>query len=59
MDTDVTLFAAFGAGILSSVSPCVLPMVPAYLGFLTGASIEEHSGEDTLCGPSSGPSASR
>jgi cytochrome c-type biogenesis protein len=48
MDTDVTLFAAFGAGILSSVSPCVLPLVPAYLGFLTGASIEEHSGEDTL-----------
>ena len=29
---------AFAAGLLSCASPCVLPLVPAYLGYLTGAS---------------------
>lgn len=35
---------AFGAGLLSFLSPCVLPMVPIYLGYLTGAVVtpEEH-----------------
>lgn len=46
MDANVTLIAAFGAGLLSFVSPCVLPLVPPYLGFLTGASIEELTGEE-------------
>lgn len=32
---------AFGAGLLSFLSPCVLPMLPAYLGFLTGMSRDE------------------
>jgi len=30
---------AFGAGVLSFLSPCVLPLVPAYIGHLAGASI--------------------
>lgn len=30
---------AFVAGIISFISPCVLPLVPAYLGFLTGAAV--------------------
>ena len=34
----VSLFVAFAAGLLSCASPCVLPLVPAYLGYLTGAS---------------------
>lgn len=34
----VGLFVAFAAGLLSAASPCVLPLVPAYLGYLTGAS---------------------
>ena len=46
MDANVTLIAAFGAGLLSFVSPCVLPLVPPYLGFLTGASIEELTSEE-------------
>ncbi len=46
MEANVTLIAAFGAGLLSFVSPCVLPLVPPYLGFLTGASIEELTGEE-------------
>ena len=34
---------AFGAGLLSFLSPCVLPLVPSYLGFLTGMTIDEMS----------------
>ncbi|WP_237151667.1 cytochrome c biogenesis CcdA family protein [Oryzibacter oryziterrae] len=45
MQTDVTIFAAFMAGLLSFVSPCVLPLVPPYLGFMAGVSIEELTGE--------------
>ena len=37
---DVGLPAAFGAGILSFLSPCILPLVPSYLCFLAGASLE-------------------
>jgi len=36
----VNVFVAFAAGLLSCLSPCVLPLVPAYLGYLTGASLE-------------------
>jgi cytochrome c-type biogenesis protein len=36
----VSIFLAFVAGLLSVLSPCVLPLVPAYLGYLTGASLE-------------------
>jgi cytochrome c-type biogenesis protein len=35
------LFVAFAAGLLSFLSPCVLPLVPSYLGFLTGMSLPE------------------
>nr|WP_269447309.1 MULTISPECIES: cytochrome c biogenesis protein CcdA [Caldilinea] len=28
---------AFGAGLISFLSPCVLPLVPAYIGYLSGA----------------------
>ena len=38
---DVGLMAAFGAGMLSFLSPCILPLVPAYLAFLAGSSLEE------------------
>jgi cytochrome c-type biogenesis protein len=34
----VALYVAFGAGLLSAASPCVLPLVPVYIGYLTGAS---------------------
>ncbi|GIK80440.1 MAG: cytochrome c biogenesis protein CcdA [Pseudorhodoplanes sp.] len=37
---EIGLFASFGAGLLSFLSPCILPLVPAYLCFLTGSSIE-------------------
>jgi cytochrome c-type biogenesis protein len=41
MQQNVSLLAAFGAGFLSFVSPCVLPVVPGYLSFVSGASMEE------------------
>lgn len=40
MITDVTIPAALVAGIVSFLSPCVLPLVPPYLIYLTGATIE-------------------
>jgi cytochrome c-type biogenesis protein len=42
---DVSYFAALVAGILSFVSPCVLPLVPGYLSFISGMSLEgAHTG---------------
>jgi cytochrome c-type biogenesis protein len=35
----ITLFAAFIAGLLSFISPCVLPLVPVYMGYLSGSTI--------------------
>jgi len=40
----VGLFVAFAAGLLSCASPCVLPLVPAYLGYLTGTASPAVSG---------------
>jgi len=37
----VSALVAFAAGLLSFLSPCVLPLVPSYVGFLTGMSVEE------------------
>jgi cytochrome c-type biogenesis protein len=40
----LTVGIAFLAGLVSFVSPCVLPLVPAYLSFLTGSSVEDLRG---------------
>ncbi len=40
MHSDVTMAAALLAGLVSFLSPCVLPLVPPYLVFLTGTSLE-------------------
>ena len=40
---DVTAYVAFAAGALSFFSPCVLPLVPSYLIFISGASIDNYS----------------
>ena len=39
--TNTTVIAAFGAGFLSFVSPCVLPLVPGYLSTISGVSFAE------------------
>jgi cytochrome c-type biogenesis protein len=38
---DTTIFAAFAAGFVSFISPCVLPLVPGYLSAVSGVSIVE------------------
>ena len=54
MGAEIGYLAAVTAGIASFVSPCVLPLVPAYLSFITGASIgeltEAHTAESRLRG---------
>jgi cytochrome c-type biogenesis protein len=39
-----SLFAAFVAGVLSFVSPCVLPLIPGYLSYISGLSLDEMQG---------------
>jgi cytochrome c-type biogenesis protein len=38
---NVTVLAAFGGGLVSFLSPCVLPIVPAYLSVITGLDVAE------------------
>jgi len=38
---EVTLIMACVAGVVSFLSPCVLPLVPGYLSFITGMSFDE------------------
>jgi cytochrome c-type biogenesis protein len=41
METNLSLIVAFGAGVLSFASPCVLPLVPAYVGHLAGQTLDK------------------
>jgi cytochrome c-type biogenesis protein len=43
---EVTLLAAFLAGVVSFLSPCVLPLVPSYGTFITGVSFDELTAGD-------------
>src|SRR5438477_6231638 len=43
MAADVSIFAALFAGLISFLSPCVLPLVPPYLAYLAGASLERRA----------------
>ena len=38
---EVSVFAAFGAGFLSFLSPCVLPLVPGYISIISGSSLDQ------------------
>lgn len=40
-EPEVSFAVAFSAGLLSFLSPCVLPLIPSYVGFLTGMSADE------------------
>ena len=50
MEENVTLLAAFGAGILSFISPCVLPLIPGYLSYLSGLSLDDMRGTSAVPG---------
>ena len=43
---DVSFSLAFFAGLLSFLSPCVLPLVPSYISFITGVSFEDLKSKD-------------
>ena len=38
---DLNLIVAFGAGVLTFVSPCTLPIYPAFLSYITGVSVTD------------------
>ncbi|NQV77993.1 MAG: cytochrome c biogenesis protein CcdA, partial [Lutibacter sp.] len=37
----IELIIAFGAGLISFLSPCVLPLIPGYVSFITGSTLNE------------------
>ncbi len=39
--TDITLWLAFGAGFLSFISPCCLPLYPSFVSYITGVSVKD------------------
>ncbi|SDJ13094.1 cytochrome c biogenesis CcdA family protein [Alteribacillus bidgolensis] len=39
---EVTIWLALGAGVVSFLSPCVFPLVPAYLAQLTGTAVSQN-----------------
>ncbi|MCJ7841241.1 cytochrome c biogenesis protein CcdA [Lederbergia sp. NSJ-179] len=48
MSGDINLFLAFGAGFLSFISPCCLPLYPAFLSYITGMSVSEIKSENAM-----------
>jgi cytochrome c-type biogenesis protein len=44
--TSIGLFTAFAAGLASFISPCVLPIVPGYLSFISGVNVAQLKGEE-------------
>ena len=45
---DVNFLVAFAAGIFSFLSPCVLPLIPSYLSFVSGVSLEQMRSDQAL-----------
>ncbi|MBW1724619.1 MAG: cytochrome c biogenesis protein CcdA [Deltaproteobacteria bacterium] len=41
MTQNVPITMAFGAGLISFLSPCVLPLIPGYISFISGVSLQE------------------
>ncbi|MDR7076166.1 cytochrome c-type biogenesis protein [Neobacillus niacini] len=46
--TDINIFLALGAGFLSFISPCCLPLYPAFLSYITGMSVGELKTENAM-----------
>lgn len=47
---ELSLFVIFGAGVLSFLSPCVLPLVPPYLTYMSGATFEQLRSDEGATG---------
>jgi len=41
LSSNISVISAFGGGLLAFFSPCILPLIPAYLAFLSGVAINE------------------
>lgn len=48
MTAEISIFAAFGAGVLSFISPCCLPLYPGFLSYITGVSVDELKQENGM-----------
>ncbi|MGM9924360.1 MAG: cytochrome c biogenesis CcdA family protein [Bacillus sp. (in: firmicutes)] len=46
--SEINIFLAFGAGFLSFISPCSLPLYPAFLSYITGMSVGEIKSENAM-----------
>ncbi|MBM6618338.1 cytochrome c biogenesis protein CcdA [Bacillus suaedaesalsae] len=46
--TDINIFLAFGAGFLSFISPCCLPLYPAFLSYITGMSVSDLKNDNAM-----------
>ena len=46
MTSSISLLTAFLAGLASFLSPCVLPIVPGYLSFISGVNVAQLKGEE-------------
>src|SRR5919112_6908396 len=44
--SNITIAIAFAAGLLSFLTPCVLPLVPGYISLISGVSVEHLKGEE-------------
>jgi cytochrome c-type biogenesis protein len=44
MVENVSILAAFAAGVLSFIAPCVLPLIPGYLSFISGVTLDDLQG---------------
>jgi cytochrome c-type biogenesis protein len=51
MAGDLNIFLALAAGVLSFLSPCVLPLIPSYISFIGGVSLQDLQGEEPRRGP--------
>ncbi len=41
MLTDISIILAFAAGLVSFLSPCILPLIPGYISFISGVSLRD------------------
>ncbi|WP_105615154.1 cytochrome c biogenesis CcdA family protein [Vallitalea okinawensis] len=48
IQNDLTLFVVFVEGLLSFLSPCILPLIPVYISYLAGATIDEIQHDQSL-----------
>jgi len=47
MEQELSLLIVFAAGLLSFLSPCVVPLIPGYIAFVSGISIDEMTSRDS------------